>query len=479
MKNTINILEILQNIMGAKLSYLIEPSKSYWSYTGKFSITNLSRWILRMSKRRLERFYARPHDWVGHCGILVQSFLNRYMGSVKDFTHHWVLAVDETVEKKSGHATHGVGYNYSSKAEKVIRSIAVFNLSLTHRWTKISLPLIQEQLIFPTVMTEKRAKKKAAKKAQKLAQRTGSAPKAVHVVQKTGRPKGSKNKPKNSEGGEKEEIAYTFQVLNAILGRFVSLLAPLFASLISIKYVVGDGGFGNNTVAKIVRAQGFELISKLQYNAALYLPFQGEYGGRGRPKSYGDKLDYDHLEEQLKDYLVEKRKQTDGSIDYIFHIKKMVHKSFDMPLNVVIILRFDKNGTAKSHKSRAVLFSTDMEADYNTIIDVYQVRFQIEFNFRDARQFFGLSNFKNIKKQQVQNVIGYAFFMVSLSNILIFEIKQKQPDCPLSIQDLKAFFRAEKYINELLNRDEFKASLLLNRKSFDQFPIIGAINAFA
>ena len=73
--------------------------------------------------------------------------------------------------------------------------------------------------------------------------------------------------------------------------------------------------------------------------------------------------------------------------------------------------------------------------------------------------------------------IGYAFFMVALSNILIFEIKQKQPDCPISIQDPKAFFRAEKYVNELLNRDEFKQSLLLNRDSFNNFPIIGAINA--
>ncbi len=61
MKNTINILAILQNIMGAKLSYLIKPSKSYWSYTGKSSITNLRRWAFRMSKRHLERFYAHPH----------------------------------------------------------------------------------------------------------------------------------------------------------------------------------------------------------------------------------------------------------------------------------------------------------------------------------------------------------------------------------------------------------------------------------
>lgn len=41
--------------------------------------------------------------------------------------------------------------------------------------------------------------------------------------------------------------------------------------------------------------------------------------------------------------------------------------------------------------------------------------------------------------------------------------------CPLSIQDLKAFFRAEKYIHELLNRDEFSASLLIKSKDIREY----------
>ena len=90
-----------------------------------------------------------------------------------------------------------MGYHYSSKAEKVIPSVAVFNLSLTHRLTKMSLPLLQEQLIFPTEKTEKQLVKKAAKKAQqaaklvatKEAKKTGITPsKGVS----TGRPKGRK-----------------------------------------------------------------------------------------------------------------------------------------------------------------------------------------------------------------------------------------------------------------------------------------------
>ena len=72
-------------------------------------------------------------------GILVQSFLSRFAGVVKGFNSQWLLTVGETVEKKAGK----VGYHYSSKAEKVIPSVAVFNLSLTHRSTKLSLPLLQ------------------------------------------------------------------------------------------------------------------------------------------------------------------------------------------------------------------------------------------------------------------------------------------------------------------------------------------------
>ena len=75
MKKTINILDLVQNIMGAKLVHLEQISKSYWSHTGTFSLTNLSRWVLCTSKRSIERFYARPHDWSEHMGILIISFL--------------------------------------------------------------------------------------------------------------------------------------------------------------------------------------------------------------------------------------------------------------------------------------------------------------------------------------------------------------------------------------------------------------------
>jgi putative transposase len=498
MKNTKNILALVQNILGAKLSDLFELSKSYWAHTGKFSLTNLSRWTLSMSKRRIERFYGCPHDWVSHCVLLLSSFFDRFSTALCFSSGDWVLTIDETVDKKSGKATHGRGYHYSSKADKLINSIAVLNLSLTHSVSKLSLPLIQEQLVHPTEKTAKQLAKKGEKQASKARQKmrqkmrqkaisSGKTPPVQAAVsdKKVGRPKGSKNKTKSEKEAEIAEMAYTFRVFQSLLLCFIQRIAPLLSRHFKVKHVVGDGGFGNHTVAKICLDLGFDLISKLQYNAALYLPFvpkqetenSTEKGKKtvGRTKKYGDKIDYDKINVQLKDDLVEKRVAEDGSIEYIYHLNKCLHKSFEMPLNVVIICPYDKKGQPKPPRARRVLFSTDLTADYKTIETKYHVRFQIEFNFRDARQYFGLSHFKNIKKQQVENVIGYAFFMVTLSNIVLFELKQGNPDCPLSIQDLKAVFRAEKYFNELLNTPQLKQAQFLMPISIDDFPVIGSI----
>ena len=443
MQKEINILATYQNIIGTKLSYLAALSKGYWSHTGKFSLTNLHRWVFGSGTglRSIERFFASTHDW-GLCSAeLIGGFLGRLSGSFSGLLGQWALATDETVGKKAGHATHGIGFHYSSKDSKVIKSVAVLNLSLLHVSTKLSLPICQEQLVFSTV-------ERAEKPKKELVKAPSHAP--ATPPKKVGRPKGSKNRPK-----EVIALAYTFQVLERVLDSFFKLFAQYLSKVIQIKYLVGDGGFGNNTVAKIAKAQKLHLISKLQYNAALYFPFAGQYSGHGRPTLYGDKIDYKNLPQ----IAVVKNQTIDGVTYMVYHLKKMLHKSFDMPLNVVVLVK--KAGDKKSRPT--VLFSTDLDACADTIVKHYHARFQIEFNFRDARQFFGLSHFKNIKPTQVQNTIGFAFFMVTLSNILRFEIKAKHPDCQLSIQDLKAFFRAEKYLNELLNIPENKAGTFLSQ----------------
>ena len=42
--------------------------------------------------------------------------------------------------------------------------------------------------------------------------------------------------------------------------------------------------------------------------------------------------------------------------------------------------------------AHVVLFSTDLSLSYEKIIDYYSLRFQIEFVFRDAKQYWGMED---------------------------------------------------------------------------------------
>ena len=140
---------------------------------------------------------------------------------------------------------------------------------------------------------------------------------------------------------------------------------------------------------------------------------------------------------------------------------------------MVIIVKLD----LKSQKvGRAILFSTDLELEGSCILHFYSLRFQIEFNFRDAKQYFGMSNFKNTKEIQVQNAVGLSLFMNNVSFILMEQAKKQWEEEHISIQDLKAYYRAQKYLTDILNTLEIPENTILMEDKFADILKIGAIN---
>jgi hypothetical protein len=70
--------------------------------------------------------------------------------------------------------------------------------------------------------------------------------------------------------------------------------------------------------------------------------------------------------------------------------------------NVAIILKTNLDTQAQAH---VILFSTDLDLAYDKIIEFYSLRFQIEFNLRDAKQYWGLEDFMNVKETAVTNAV--------------------------------------------------------------------------
>jgi hypothetical protein len=214
----------------------------------------------------------------------------------------------------------------------------------------------------------------------------------------------------------------------------------LLNGLFRLTYLVLDGHFGNNNALQMAHQCGLHLISKLRRDTALYFPYAGPYNGRGPRRKYGDKVDYLNIPDcYLQQVTVE------GDIQTHVYQAQMLHKEFAQPLNVVVIVKTNLKTQAQAH---VVLFSSDLNLSYDKIIDYYSLRFQIEFNFRDAKQYWGLDDFMNVKETAVANAANLSLFMVNVAHWLLTEFCQHNAHC--GVLDLKAYFRGHKYVTETL-----------------------------
>src|SRR5215204_5879487 len=88
------------------------------------------------------------------------------------------------------------------------------------------------------------------------------------------------------------------------------------------------------------------------------------------------------------------------------------------------------------------------QTDTTLLVDSYGLRFQIEFNFRDAKPYWGLEDFMNVTPTGVTNAANLALFMVNVAYRLRADVHPRDPD--YSVLDLKADCRGYKYVEETI-----------------------------
>jgi putative transposase len=149
-----------------------------------------------------------------------------------------------------------------------------------------------------------------------------------------------------------------------------------------------------------------------------------------------------------------------------------LHQDFPDPLNIVVLVKTHHRTGKHAH---AVLFSTDLSLSAAQLVDYYSLRFQIEFNFRDAKQFWGLEDFMNVSEQAVTNAANLAFLMVNLSAVLLKPYRQQHPD--FSVLDLKSHFRARRYLLETIKLLPISPDDDLISRLWHRFIRLGGIRA--
>jgi putative transposase len=139
---------------------------------------------------------------------------------------------------------------------------------------------------------------------------------------------------------------------------------------------------------------------------------------------------------------------------------------------VVLIVKTNLHTPAKAH---VILFSSDLELPYDTLRDDYSLRFQIEFNFRDAKQYWGLEDFMNITPTGVTNAANLSLFMVKVAYRLQADVRQHDPES--SILDLKADCRGYTYVEETIKLLPAKPEPVLLGRILHKVAGLGRIHA--
>jgi len=402
---------------------------------GRITMLEISRWTeAGGSYRTIQRWYHSHLVWLQIMWILFTSQLWQV-------GHEYIAAGDEVVFGKAGKETFGIGRFFSSLQQRVIPGLSFFAFSVIDVSARQSYPIQVVQMVKPKGEQKPTGQEKPAKAGKRV----------------RGRPKGSKNKKV-----EKPSLSPELLRIQSVLQAFLAILKGVLA----IKYLVMDGHFGNYPSAWMVLQSGLQFVSKLRHDAALYEPFSGKYRGRGPYPKYGDKV---NVRKMKKKYL--KSDKIEDDLRTQIYQATLLNKEFASPINVVIILKTNLSTQAQAH---IILFSTDLELSYEKIIDYYALRFQIEFNFRDAKQYWGLDDFMNVKAVAVTNAANLSFFMVNFSSILLRRFREINPE--FSILDLKAHYRGYRYVSETIKMLPQKPDGILLAEIFQQIARLGMVH---
>lgn len=225
-------------------------------------------------------------------------------------------------------------------------------------------------------------------------------------------------------------------------------------------YVVADAYFSKATFVNGAIQTGFHVISRLRDDASLrYLTTQLPCGGRGRPKQYDGKIDIKNLDETRFEIINLDNGQG--------HVLSAVVNSISLKRNIRLCIW--ESTDKKIHK---LYFSTDIQMEPKEVIEYYRTRFQIEFCYRDAKQFTGLTDCQSRDLNKL-----HFHFNASLTSVNLAKVKALEKGTVLSMASVKVLshniFLMQRFISVL----GIKPNEEINRRLWEEGIRFAAIAA--
>ena len=394
---------------------------------GKVNFRNLSRYSA-LSEKTYSRQFAKAFDAIP----FNRQLINEAIGTESKR----IVAFDPCFIPKAGKKTYGRDFFWNGchhRAEKGLE-VSTFSMVDVERSTGLTLSVRQTDpppAPFPVSSAEEKGEEQTEETVR-------PAPK-----KKTG-----KSSQKKTRASSPEE--------ETLIDAYLQHLGEVQPHLLEAEtHVVVDGYFAKKKWVDGVEGFGLHTIGKLRCDADMRYFYTGpkRAKGSGCQKTYDGKVDWQDL--RRFHYVA----YQDG-----FEIYTLVlnHVSLKRTLRVVVVLDVrDKNKTRY-----ALLFSTDTDLDALTIYRYYKARFQIEFLFRDAKQFTGLTDCQARDADRLHFHFNASLTALNIAKVERLQAQEETGPIVYSIASVKACYFNEHYLQIISDKLGLDLSSIKNSQSY-------------
>ena len=190
---------------------------------------------------------------------------------------------------------------------------------------------------------------------------------------------------------------------------YLEQILDLLPKLRQVLYFVADGYYAKVKMFNTLLSVNKHLITKLRPDANLRYLYTGPHpkGKRGPKTKYAGKVNWKQLDLS---------RWTDLGQDFKYahlHIYTQILNAphFKRNFRVVMLLNTQTN-------RYVVLACTDLNLDARLIVHYYQLRFQIEFLFRDAKQFTGLTHCQARAEEKLDFHFNMSLAAINLAKVI-------------------------------------------------------------
>jgi hypothetical protein len=190
---------------------------------------------------------------------------------------------------------------------------------------------------------------------------------------------------------------------------------------------VADAWFSKKGFVDAILEMKMQLISRLRDDAHLmYLTHSIATGKKGRPKKYDGKINVKKINPEYLDFIEKTEK-------YNMHSGIVYSKSLKRDIRLVHVVYWGKNGK----EITKLYYSTQLELCPKDILLYYQNRFQIEFLYRDGKQFTGLCQGQARSKNKLNFHFNASLTAINIAKVEHWLSIPKEERKSFSMSDVK------------------------------------------